>query len=156
MKTALLSLITALSLTTVTFAAAPAGSANWGQADLPQPVACPTNYPPGSPLTFVGLPGVSLTTAGGPVLLLANVETFSQSGYGFIIVDLLVDGSSIGGSLEQQFLNGAPVSLSLSRAVSVNAGAHTFGARVACPDNGDAVNVRRAWVTAYELPLIRK
>jgi hypothetical protein len=40
--------------------------------------------------------------------------------------------------------------------VSMTAGVHIFGVRVACPDNGDPVTISPAWVTAYELPLVRK
>jgi hypothetical protein len=152
MKTALLSLITTLSLTTLTFAAAPVGSANVGQTDMAG-WPCPSESFP--PPIFSDMPiGVSLTTTGGPVLLTLSLTTDTGASSGDAFIRFSVDQQAVNAPA----LRWPPATqelISLARVVSVTAGVHTFGAQMACLTAGNAVTVT-GWLSAYELPLIRK
>ena len=154
MKTALLSLVTALSLSTLTFAAAPVGTANWGQADLVNDWTCTT-----TPTAIPGL-SLSLTTTGGPVLLMITVSVALPEGVSSVepatnlvpVVD--AQAVSTDGITSPPLSGDQPFVLTFSRVYPLMAGVHTFGASLQCPPTLSVVT--RAWLTAYELPLIKK
>jgi hypothetical protein len=143
-------IVTITVLAGIASGAAPTGSANVGQTDL-EAWSCPLSFP--QP-TFSAMPiGVSLTTIGGPVLLSLTLNTFAASSSAQLAVELTVDQAPINADL--QWNTNARQLSTLTRVVTVSAGAHTFGADIACI-SGDAITVTRAWLSAYELPLIRK
>jgi hypothetical protein len=148
----MLSLITALSLTALATAGQPEPSANVEQTDLAAAYTCHVTSPP----IFTPMPiDVPLTTSGGPVLLTLTVSGSSSSGTGSVSLVFTVDGQSVTPTLTPSI--GGLWLLSPSRVVDVSPGRHTFGALLACEGNaGTDVGVGPAWLSAYELPLIRK
>ena len=154
MKTALLSLLTALSLVSVVVAGQPEPIANVGQVDLFDDWSCPLTYP-FPPLIFTDMPlSLALTTTGGPVLVAMTLTTESISSLREITLILVADNQSIGADVRWQANDRGLASV--TRVYQLPAGAHTFGVKMACQTGGDTFIVTRAWLTAYELPLIRR
>jgi hypothetical protein len=153
MKTALLSLLTALSLASLVVAGQPEPRANVGQADLAEAYVCPRS----TELQLVPV-SVALTTEGGPVLV--NIVVVGYSWEGPIPVSLsvlfTVDGEP---HYETEVTaGGTSFTLSPSRIFDVPAGAHRFGMSVICSPSstGYPVLIYKAWLSAYELPLLKK
>jgi hypothetical protein len=139
-------------------AATPA-SANWAQVDvfgvtLESGWACPT--PTGTTGTFYDVPGLalSLTTAGGPVLVMVNFDFhgFANAGFWF---DPVIDGQPRSADrLSWQTGQDSEVDVfSYHRVYALPAGPHTFAARMSCQAQ---LTVFRGWMTVYELPVIKK
>ena len=149
MKTTLLSLIAAASLTTMAWAGQPEPSANVAQVDVTAPWTCPT--------TFTNIPvSLALTTEGGPILvtLTINPPTFWGGGER-ILFEPVIDGQPIpGDQLTVSNSNNWLWPFVFTRVYSLSAGTHTVGGRLACLTN--AATMGRAWLYAYELPLIRR
>jgi hypothetical protein len=140
------SVVTCLWLAGMAYGAPPKGSANVKQTELTSSYTCG--------FTFTPVPiDVTLTTAGGPVLLSLTVNVYALSGTGNATLAFAIDGQT----LSAQALVGSAdtyLLMSPSRVVEVPAGVHTFGAMLACTVND--MTVGNAWLSAYELPLIRK
>jgi hypothetical protein len=139
----------------VVYGAPAQGSANVAQADLfvEQVWNC---TPSPSASTFTDIPelSVSLSTRGGPVLvmLVLNANTPFNAPFRFVGVVDGVEQSQDALLVYPQGHGGYEV-LTSTRVYALTAGAHVFGVRAACMDFGQVV---RGWITAYELPLIKK
>jgi hypothetical protein len=150
MKTMLATLLVALTLSTgMAFGAPPVGSANVAQVDVTTPWGCPT--------TFTNIPlSLALTTDGGPVLVTFTINTpTSWPGGEGILFEPVIDGQPIpGDQLTVSNSNNWLWPFVFTRVYSLSAGTHTVGGRLACLTN--AATMGRAWLYAYELPLIRR
>jgi hypothetical protein len=145
-------------------AAAPGSSgANVGQVDvfgltLESGWVCPT--PSGTTGEFFDVPGLalSLTTSGGPALILVQFNFFAPTpspGSAFWF-EPVIDGVQRGADRQAWQTGGAGSSIELfsyHRAYPLPAGTHTFAARMSCQSH---ITVFRGWLTVYELPAVRK
>ena len=135
---------------------------NWDQVDvfgltLESGWVCPS--PSGTTGTFFDVPGLalSLTTAGGPVLVMVNFNFHgpgTSPGAGFWF-EPLIDGVQQGTDRLswQTGLDSEIDVFSYHRVYELPAGTHTFAARMSCQG---VITVFRGWLTAYELPSVRK
>jgi hypothetical protein len=156
MKTALLGLLAALSLASFAMAGQPEPSANVAQVDRVSPWVCPAS--PTMPPIFTSIPDLSLalTTQGGPLLMMVMIDTptFWGGGEG-ILFEPVINGQQISGDrLSISRSNNSLWPFAFSRVYMLPAGTHSFSASLACLNN--PANMGRAWVTVYELPLIRR
>ncbi len=162
MKTVLWSLVLCLFSASLVLAAPPASPANVGQVDINVSPEFALSWlcPPGSGSMvkgpFTDVPGLtlSLTTSGGPVLLMVNMTLHGTAGTGFWF-DFVIDGvSQSNDRMGWQTGNDGFVDLfSLQRIYALAAGTHTFGAKMSCQNE---LLVYRSWLTVYELPSVKR
>jgi hypothetical protein len=106
------------------------------------------------------IPGLtlSITTTGNPVLVavMMNVRGGSES----LFWSLIIDGQGRNQDEMTHVLTPAPAgtllgdTLNYHRVISLAAGAHTIGVGMSCA--GTTIVVYRSWLTAYELPMVKK
>jgi hypothetical protein len=153
MRHLMTSVLIGLCLTSIAAAAQPAPlSANFGQVDvfgltLESGWVCPNAQG-----TFFDIPGLalSLTTGGGPVMLIAqlNWRAAGTSGWQFHPV---IDGVAHDED-RQSWQTGMDSELDTTayvRVYQLPAGTHTFSTQMSCLND---VVVFRSWLTVYELP----
>jgi hypothetical protein len=145
-------------------AAAPgSGEANVGQVDVfgvameAGSWACPT--PTGTTGDFFDIPGLalSLTTAGGPVLVLVQFNFYAPGtspGSGFWF-EPVIDGVQRSADRQswQTGLDSEVEVFNYQRVYALPAGAQRFAARMSCQSS---ITVFRGWMTVYELPAVKK
>lgn len=136
------------------YGAAGTTPANVAQVDRTSEWACPS--PTGTTGTFYDIPdlALALTTAGGPVLLLANFTFHGAVGASAYWLDPVIDSQQKSGDrMSWQTGNDTEIDNSAyQRLYPLPAGAHTFGLRMSCQNQ---ITILRGWLTVYELPPVK-
>jgi hypothetical protein len=128
---------------------------NVAQVDRTSNWACPS--PTGTTGDFFDIPdlALSLTTTGGPVLLLVNFSFHGAVGASAYWLDPVIDGQQK--SQDRLFWQtGTDTEIdnaAYQRLYPLPAGPHTFGLRMSCQNQ---ITLLRHWLTVYELPAVKK
>jgi hypothetical protein len=124
---------------------------NVAQVDRVSAWVCPASTT--TPPTFTGIPdlALSLTTQGGPLLMMVIIDTptFWGGGEG-ILFEPVINGQQMSGDrLSISRTNNWLWPFSFTRVYLLPAGTYTLSASLACLSN--PASLGRAWLTAYEL-----
>ena len=135
---------------------------NWDQVDvfgLTLESGWVRPSPSGTTGTFFDVPGLalSLTTSGGPVLFMVNFNFHGPGpspGAAFWFEPMIDGVQQNADRLSWQTGLDSEIDVfSYHRVYELPAGTHTFAARMSCQS---VITVFRGWLTAYELPAIRR
>jgi hypothetical protein len=128
---------------------------NVAQVDRTSEWACPS--PTGTTGQFYDIPdlALSLTTTGGPVLLMVNFTFHGAVGASAYWLEPVIDGQQKSAD-RMSWQTGTDTEIdnaAYQRVYALPAGAHPVGLRMSCQNQ---ITILRGWLTVYELPAVKK